>query len=69
MLIFNWNKSLICNTFKIIGKKNTEYISFVVTNIDSMSIDNPNIQLVIQLDLFINFDLIIKYMSRAEKKD
>lgn len=47
-LIFDWNKTIIISTFKIINKKNTKYIIFVTTNIYSIDVNNLDIKLVIQ---------------------
>lgn len=39
----DWNKSLIFNAFKVIGKKNTKYIIFVAIDAYGMGIDNLDI--------------------------
>lgn len=46
--ISEWDKSFIVNIFAILGDKNTKYIIFLITNAYSMSIDNPDLKLIIQ---------------------
>lgn len=62
------DKLLIVDAFKIKGEENNESVILVATDAYSMSIDNPDIRLIIQQDLSIRFDAMIQCMGRAEKK-
>lgn len=42
-----WDKSLIADTFKINVEENNEYDILVTIDVYGMSIDNPDIRLVI----------------------
>lgn len=64
----DWDKSLISNAFKVIGKENTECTILVTTDAYGMGIDNPDIRLVIQWDLPISFDSMIQRIGRAGRK-
>lgn len=43
-----WDKSFIANTFVVPGNENTECTIFITINTYNMSMDNPDIKLVIQ---------------------
>lgn len=53
------NKDITGEIFKIDGNINTKCIIFVATDTEGMGINNPDIKLVIQWDLFMSFDSII----------
>lgn len=59
MAISEWDKSFIANTFVVLGDKNTEYSIFVATDVNSISIDNPDVKLVIQWNIPLLFDTMI----------
>lgn len=62
------DKNLNTKAFVKFQSENTKPIIFVVTDVYRMGIDNPDIGLVIQWDIFLSFDLMIQQMGRARRK-
>ena len=54
--------------FQINGNINTHYIIFDIINIYNTEINNLNIKLMIQWDLFLSFNSMIQQINYAKKK-
>lgn len=66
--MLEWNKSLIAAAFKINREKNNNCVILVAINTYSIGIDNPDIRLVIQQNLFIGFNAIIQRIDHIRRK-
>lgn len=66
--MFDWDKLRIAAVFKISMDKNTKCIILVSTNTYDMDINNPDIEVIIQLNLLISIDIIIQYIDQAKRK-
>lgn len=64
----DWDKAIIAKAFKTPDSDNTECIILVATDAYDISIDNPDIKLVIQWDLPMSFDAMIQCMGRGAGK-
>ena len=67
-VISEWNKSFTAKVFSNTTKENKEDIILVITDIYCMCIDNPDVKLIVQWDLFLSFDFMIQRIGRARKK-
>lgn len=54
-----WDKKLIAKTFNIAEDKNTKYTIIIATDTYDIGINNPDIRLVIQLNIPMTFDSMI----------
>lgn len=63
------DKELITKAFITSGDQNLECTILVATDAYGMSIDNPDIIFVIQWDIPLSFDSMIKHLGKARRKD
>lgn len=63
-----WDKNLIAQAFSVPGEENTDCTILVATDAYGMSINYPDVRLVIQWDIPLSFDLMIQRIGRAGKK-
>lgn len=63
-----FDKNLTAKAFQVPGKEKIECIILVATDAYVMGINNPDIRLVVQWDLPINFDSMIQRMGRAGRR-
>lgn len=62
-----YDKSLIAETFQISENENQECVILIATDTYGIGINNPDIKLVIQWDIPVSFDTIIKQIGRVER--
>lgn len=67
--ISKWDKILIAQTFSIAGKENTKYAILVTIDVYGMSINNPDVKLVIQWDIPMFFNLMIQQIGKTDRRD
>ena len=63
-----FDKDLTAKAFQVPGEENIECIILVAPDAYGMGINNPDIRLVVQWDLPINFDSMIQRMGRAGRR-
>lgn len=66
-VMLDWNKNLTAAAFCILEDKNLECEIFIVTDAYGISIDNPNVKLLILWDLLLSFDFMIQRISYARQ--
>lgn len=54
--------------FAIIAKNNQEFVIIVAIDIYKMGINNLDVKLIIQQNIFMYFDLIIQCIGQVSKK-
>ncbi len=59
----------MANVFQINNKKNIECVIIMATDACTIGIDNPDIKLMVQLDMFLSFDSMIQQLSRKGKEN
>ena len=62
------DKKLIAEAFRIPGNENNECTILVATDAYGISIDNPDVKLLVQWDFPLLFDSMIQLMGRVGKK-
>lgn len=63
-----WDKNLTAEAFGKPAEENNECVILVATDAYGMSIDNPDVKLVIRWDIPLSFDFMIQRMGRAGRK-
>lgn len=63
-----YDKTMTADEFRVLGEENTECTILVATDAYGMSIDNPDVELVIQWDLPLSYDAMIQRMGCAGRK-
>lgn len=61
MIMLDWNKAIIAEAFKPIIFENTEYTKVVAMAAQGININNIDIKLVIEWDLFEGFNSFIQW--------
>lgn len=64
-----WDKNLTSETFRKPTEKNNKWIILVPINAYGIGIDNPDVKLVLQLDIPLSLNSMIQCMGRAGKND
>lgn len=65
----DFDKAFMAKAFQMNNKKNTECVILIATDTCTIGIDNPDIKLMVQLDMPLSFHSMIQQLSRKGKEN